>query len=144
MSIIDIPVSCLYSVLLDVDNYKDFLPWCKEAKILRKLNDCLEAQMTILFAGIEESYVSKVFFENKNPEDVTINIVSESDLFEFMHSSWRLQKVEDGTRATFEISLKLKNKILDKVVSVFFSKACNKVMQAFEARARTLHKTINK
>ncbi len=140
-TVMDMPVEHLYNVLLDVDHYKDFLPWCKDANVLRRFGSYLEAQMTISFATFEESYISQVFFEKHGEDVATINIASESDLFESMRSSWHLQRVVGGTEVTFEISLQFKNKILNKVASIFFLKACNKVMKAFEARAMTLYST---
>ncbi len=135
---LDMPLEHLYNVLIDVESYEEFLPWCSNIRVLKKIDGYMEAEMQIVFAGISKNYVSKIFFQKSKDEEAHISVISESDLFDTMHSSWHIKKIAHGSNITFEISMKLKNSVLDNIVSLFFSKARKKIMKAFELRARSM------
>ena len=57
----------LYDVVADVDSYRHFLPFCTASRVLRRSprkaeRDAqhLEAELSVGFMGLAESYVSKV------------------------------------------------------------------------------------
>ncbi|MEI6730919.1 MAG: type II toxin-antitoxin system RatA family toxin, partial [Pseudomonadota bacterium] len=53
----------LFDLVIDIEKYPQFLPWCRAARILEKHEDYLVAELIISFKHISESYVSKVTFK---------------------------------------------------------------------------------
>ncbi|KAG7196681.1 hypothetical protein KM043_016013 [Ampulex compressa] len=50
----------IYSVVADVQNYKEFVPFCKKSEVKHREKDFLKANLVIGFPPINESYTSKV------------------------------------------------------------------------------------
>ncbi|XP_017756077.1 PREDICTED: coenzyme Q-binding protein COQ10 homolog B, mitochondrial isoform X3 [Eufriesea mexicana] len=50
----------IFEVVADVENYKNFVPFCKKSDIIFKNDDMLKANLVIGFPPINESYTSKV------------------------------------------------------------------------------------
>lgn len=127
-------------IIMDVEQYPLFLPWCNEAKILTRNNDFVTAKLGIIFKGFSESYISKIKFDEAD-EQYCIFVEAISGPFEYLKNIWVIKKDEKLTKVDFSIDFKLKSKILDLVIGMVFSSATEKMILAFENRAREL---INK
>ena len=57
------------NVVLDINNYKDFLPWCKNSIIKKKIKganeDIIFADLQIGYKLFFDTYTSKVVFDKK-------------------------------------------------------------------------------
>jgi len=127
----------LYDIVIDVDSYKYFLPFCKSSQILRR-SDCgtlFDASLKIGVSNlpplnaIEEEYVSRVrhvqqVSRNDGKDEWIIEANSiRSNLFHGLSSSWQITLldkdvllVRDRDGPTTSTSLDGKNgKIMTKV-----------------------------
>ena len=63
------PKNDLIELVLDIDNYKEFLPWCKSSKILKidedSVKKIIHADLEIGYKLIADTYTSEVFFDKK-------------------------------------------------------------------------------
>lgn len=58
-----------------VDLYEDFLPWCQRSRIIRRNPDgSMDAELTIGFKFLVESYISHVELIRPSSIKVKINI----------------------------------------------------------------------
>ncbi|XP_020285389.1 coenzyme Q-binding protein COQ10 homolog B, mitochondrial isoform X4 [Pseudomyrmex gracilis] len=55
----------MFYVVADVENYKNFLPFCKKSEVTLKTEDFLKANLVIGFPPINESYTSKPRIEKQ-------------------------------------------------------------------------------
>lgn len=124
-------------IVIDIEKYPDFLPWCKKAKIIAKNDDFVTAELFLEFKGFTESYVSKVMtsFENNS---YCIEVVAISGPFKLLKNIWTIKQLDNGTKVDFSIDFVLKSRILDMIVGMVFSVAAEKMVGAFEARADEL------
>jgi coenzyme Q-binding protein COQ10 len=53
----------VYDVVADVDNYRKFVPWCTGSIVNVRKANYLEAELTVGFQLLSESYVSCVYLE---------------------------------------------------------------------------------
>jgi ribosome-associated toxin RatA of RatAB toxin-antitoxin module len=101
----------LFSIVTDVDSYKNFLPFCKDSKVLRR-SDCGTMFDAALVVGIsdippldrlEEEYISRVTQKNAQLEkDGHKEWIVEarsirSELFDSLSSRWRITEYVDTT-----------------------------------------------
>jgi coenzyme Q-binding protein COQ10 len=126
----------LYDLVLNIEDYPKFLPWCKAARILAKYDDYLEAELVISFKHIRETYVSKVSFDAMN---YVINVEMLRGPFHHLRNNWRFEPKQDGCMINFHIDFAFKNIILEKIIGVLFNKATQKMVAAFKARADELY-----
>ncbi len=52
----------LFDLVIDIERYPEFLPWCRAARILERGENRLLAELVVCFKHITESYVSEVTF----------------------------------------------------------------------------------
>lgn len=106
--ILAIPPQHLYNIILDVDSYSDFVPYCKSSQIIRrsKCDTMFDATLQIGFGGVDlfqEEYVSRVTkkihsihddnaSDNNSLEWVVTAKSIKSNLFHGLSSSWKLRE----------------------------------------------------
>ena len=137
--IISSGIQSIYDLVIDIESYPDFLPWCAHTRILEKSNDKIISEMVVSFSGITEKYTTKVTTQpvKKGCAKVEINMISGP--FKFLNSSWELHnKSHNTTLVEFQINFAFKSMLLEKLIGKVFSKACNKILHAFEERILTI------
>ncbi|MFQ3307368.1 MAG: coenzyme Q-binding protein COQ10 [Candidatus Midichloriaceae bacterium] len=121
-------------VVLKIEDYPKFLPWCKKAKIISHEEDKIIADLIISFKGINVKYRSLITIQ-KDASDVTIKTSSIEGPFKFLDSYWVLKKVaKEKTNIKFEIKFLLNSNILQKIMSKMMKHASNKILLSFEKR----------
>ena len=65
---LQVPADKLYGVVIDVDTYKSFLPFCASSTVTRRLGgDCFEAELLIGFEAFSAGYRSRVTHRPPEP-----------------------------------------------------------------------------
>lgn len=131
-------IADVYSMILDVDKYSEFLPWCSESTVLRSESDETLAELKIQYKGIGQCYTSLV--KHSICGDVaTINAAMVEGPFSYLNNEWSLKAIGDKeTEVKFYIDFEFKSSMLNKIMEIFFYSACQKMAAAFEERAETL------
>lgn len=126
-------------IILDIEKYPEFLPWCSQATILNRTENDITAELVITFKAFSESYISRI---NTSSDDgsYTINVEAIRGPFKKLTNSWSIKNSNNGCIINFFIDFEFKSMILDAVVGTFFSIATDKMINAFEARALYLSK----
>jgi len=127
-------------IILDIEKYPEFLPWCSEAKLLSQSEKELTAQLTISYKFFRETYTS-VVITTDTPEEYTINVEAISGPFKKLKNFWSIRKINNHCEVKFSIDFEFKSAILDAVIGTFFSMATNKMIKAFETRAYRISRT---
>lgn len=129
----------LYNLVLDIESYPEFIPWCKAARIISRKNDEIIAELVIEFKGFTEKYQSKI---TTNIQDKThiISVEAISGPFEHLSNIWKFTEENEQTKVDFFIDFKLKSFFLEQIIGIFFMKAAEKMIDAFEKRAEFFSK----
>jgi len=128
-------------IIMDIERYPEFLPWCQKARIISKSDDFLTAELCVEFKGFTESYVSKVTRNTKSGKHY-IEVVAISGPFKLLKNIWSIKQLDNGAEVDFSIDFEFKSRILDLVIGMVFSTATEKMIGAFEARADELSKIV--
>jgi coenzyme Q-binding protein COQ10 len=126
----------LYALVMDVEKYPEFIPWCRAARILSQHQDSFLAELVIAFKHIRESYVSRVKGELASHR---IAVVMERGPFHHLTNHWHFISQTDGCIIDFTIDFSFKNKILEKIIGALFTRATQKMVEAFTTRAEALY-----
>lgn len=127
----------IHSIIMDIENYPKFLPWCSSATILSQKEEYISAKLTIAFKSFSESYVSKVS-SRKIDGGYEVEAVAISGPFKHLKNIWQVKSLNNCSEVKFSIDFEFKSMILDMVIGVFFSTATEKMIAAFETRAKEL------
>ncbi len=125
-------------VILDVEKYPLFLPYCKNAQILKKNGDYFLAKMQVTYKNYSGSYISRVFSGEENDEYI-IKVDAVSGPFRHLNNIWTIKSVNNEAKVHFSIDFQFKSGILDKVIGLMFSRIAKKITNAFESRAGEIH-----
>ena len=128
----------LYNIVIDVESYPLFLPWCLSSKIISKVNkNNFDASLTVGYKAIDEKYTSRIeaVFSKK------IRSYAISGPFKSLDSNWAFNDINNNQcKVEFKIEYEFKSFFLDKVMGSLFKKATLKMLEAFEKRAFYLYK----
>ena len=131
------PAMLLYDVVADVESYPEFLPWCVAARIRELAGKKIVADMVIGFHGIRERFTSRVKFDQPG---LTIDVTYEDGPFKYLNNQWKFTDTENGhCHVEFFVEFEFRSRILSRLMDMLFHKAVQRMVSAFEARARELH-----
>ena len=130
--------SDLVKLVLKIDDYKNFLPWCINSKILTvdKNNEDLKitADLEIGFKTFKEIYTSKVIYDNKNSK---IEVTSIKGNIKKLLNIWEFEIIDKKScNVIFFIDIELKNPIVNIIFNKFFNYGFEKILNSFELRAK--------
>ncbi len=132
----------IYDLVMDVEKYREFLPWCKQARIVEILSkENLQADLLIDFKGFLEKYRSDVkHFKDENGVYV-VETRAINGPFQSLFSEWKIVNLgeEDSCEIEFFIEFSFKSFLLEKMIGVVFENAAQKMVKSFEDRALELY-----
>jgi coenzyme Q-binding protein COQ10 len=131
----------LIEMILDIEKYPDFVPWCMEGKINEKKISAdfieIKADLRVGKKFINEVYSSLVLYSRN--ED-TITVANISGPLKHLKNEWKFKEVNKKTQLIFSIDFELKNSFLNMVMKNSFDFGLDKITNAFENRANKLFK----
>ncbi|MAJ85769.1 MAG: ubiquinone-binding protein [Candidatus Pelagibacter sp.] len=131
----------LIDLVLDIEKYPEFVPWCLEGKIHNKKEskDLIEikADLKVGKKFLNETYTSLVLYYKEKDKIQVTNI---DGPLTHLKNEWKFKEINNSTQLEFEIDFELKNNILNTIMKKSFNLGLNKIADAFEKRANELYK----
>ena len=130
----------LIELVLDIEKYPEFVPFCFDAKIYENKKDGdlqkIIADLTIGKGPFKDTYKSDVAFNKKTDSIYVKNIEGPLN---HLTNNWTFSDKNNGiTEVTFDIDFEIKNKFLNSLMVVSFQFGLEKIADAFQKRAEEL------
>ena len=129
----------LINMVLDIEKYPEFVPWCLDSKVYEKKDkgDTIEiiADLTIGKSFFKETYKSFVTY-NKSTD--TIYVTNIEGPLKHLENKWFFKDLGDSSEVEFQVDFELKNKILNLLMNKSFDLGLIKIADAFQKRADEL------
>ena len=126
----------LIEMVLDIEKYPEFVPWCLDGKIHDKIDkgDTIEikADLTIGKSFFKDTYKSFVIY-NKSAD--SIHVTNIDGPLKHLENEWFFRQDGDSSEVEFNVDFELKNKILNVLMIKSFNLGLKKIADAFEKRA---------
>ena len=139
--LIQIEKKNLIDLVLDLDKYPNFIPYCINSKVYErnvKGEDIyIIADLTIGKGIFKDTYKSDVRFNKK--ED-TIYVTNIDGPLKYLENRWYFNQKGNMTEVSFDVDFELKNKFLNILMTKSFTYGLNKIADAFQKRAEELFK----
>jgi len=131
----------IFNLVMDIEKYPQFLPWCKNAKIIKILSpNLLHASLTVNFKGILQKYLSQVTWQENN-NNYAINIEAIEGPFKKMTSHWKINNLASNQcLVDFAIEFEFSSILLQKLIGSLFGYASEKMINSFDERAKIIYK----
>ena len=128
----------LAELVLKINDYKFFLPWCINSKILtidkNKRDLKIIADLEIGFKSFREIYTSEVIYNN---QDSKIEVTSINGNIKKLLNIWEFEEIDKNScNVIFFIDIELKNPIINILFNKFFNYGFEKILNSFEQRAK--------
>ena len=136
-------ISCskkdLINMVLDIEKYPEFVPWCLDSKVYEKKDkgDTVEiiADLTIGKSFFKETYKSFVIY-SKSAD--TIYVTCMEGPLKHLENKWFFKDLGEASQVEFQIDFELKNKMLNLFMNKSFDLGLIKIADAFQKRADEL------
>ena len=133
----------LIEMVLDIERYPEFVPWCLEGKIHEKKDkgDVIEikADLTIGKSFFRDTYKSFIIY---NKSEDSIHVTNINGPLKHLENNWFFRQDGDSSEVEFHVDFELKNKILNVLMIKSFDLGLKKIADAFEKRAIQLFEKI--
>ena len=131
----------LIAMVLDIEKYPEFVPWCIEGRVHHKN----ESEDLITFNGdlkvgksfLNETFFSQVLYYKEKDKIIVTNL---NGPLKYLKNEWTFKEINNATQLEFFIDFELNNPILNAIMKKSFKLGLNKIAKSFEERAVTLYK----
>ncbi len=128
-------------MILDIERYPEFVPWCINGKIINFIDKGevveITATLTIGKSFFNKTYKSFVIYDKLLD---TIQVTNIGGPLKHLNNKWVFKEVKKGCEVEFYINFELKNKALNLLMLKSFNLGLKKIVDAFSQRASTLFK----
>jgi len=132
----------LISMVLDIEKYPEFIPWCINAKVYKTKDEGdiikITADLTIGKSFFYETYKSFVIY-NKSKDSILVTNIDGP--LKHLENKWFFKELGSSCEIEFYIDFELKNKDLNLLMTKSFNIGLHKIASAFEKRAIDLFKS---
>jgi len=132
----------LINLVLDIENYPNFIPYCLDAKVYEKKEErnliSIIADLTIGKGPFKATYKSDVKFDKDTD---TIQVTNIEGPLKYLKNKWFFLEKGRSTEIYFDIDFEIENKFLNIVMSKSFQYGLDKIADSFQKRANDLFKS---
>ena len=131
----------LINLVLDIESYPSFIPYCLNSKIFEKKENediiSITADLTIGKGPFKATYKSDVkYYKNKD----TIHVTNIEGPLKHLDNKWTFIEKKNNTEISFDIDFEIENKFLNIVMSKSFQYGLDRIADSFQKRANDLFK----
>ncbi len=129
----------LIDLVLDIEKYPEFVPFCVGAKVYEKKEKSnlllIVADLTIGKGPFKDTYKSDVKYNKKEDSIFVTNL---DGPLKHLENMWQFKQKNNITEVSFEVDFELKNEFLNLVMTKSFQFALDRIAEAFQKRAEDL------
>ena len=129
----------LIDLVLDIEKYPQFVPFCLNSKIYEKKEKggllFIIADLTIGKGPFKDTYKSDVQYNKK--ED-SIYVTNLDGPLKHLENKWYFKEENNVTEVSFDVDFELKNHFLNIIMTKSFQFGLAKIADAFQKRADEL------
>ena len=135
--IINHPAKKLFDIVIDIESYPEYIPWCTRMVVNEKKNNEILADMYVQYKFIvSQKFGSHVKFDRDKLKIETKYI--EGPLKD-LTTNWKFEEINSSkSKIIFNVNFEFKNFIHQKVAETFYPLIENKMIQSFKKRANSI------
>lgn len=126
----------MYQLVLDIESYPQFLPWCQSASVAAQDDSRQTATLTMDRRMRGTSFTTR----NRLEENQAIHMQLVEGPFRRFGGAWHFKALdEQACRVELEMNFEFNSRVLAVVLGPAFSKICDTMVAAFVKRANQVH-----
>ena len=125
------PINEVFYLLSDIEQYQNFLPFCKSSEIIEIKKDYIIAKLTLDFFGIKNYFITKNIY--KRNESIIMDM--QDGPFKSFLAVWKFENITDqSTRLSFKMDYELSNPLLEFAFKKNLNSVSNLIVNAFKEK----------
>jgi ribosome-associated toxin RatA of RatAB toxin-antitoxin module len=131
----------MFDLVVGVEAYPAFLPWCQSAEVLEQHDDGVIARLGLSYMGVRQSFTTRN--HNVDAESVKLQLIDGP--FSLLDGHWQFKPLgapgvgPAGCKIEFDLRYDFSSKALEAVVSPVFDRVANTFVDSFVRRAETVY-----
>lgn len=122
----------MFSLVDDVEAYPQFLPWCKNARVLSRNEDEVRASLELARGGFEKSFTTR----NRLQKNKMIEMRLVEGPFRHLDGFWRFEALgESACKVSLDLDFEFANKLVGMAMGPLFNQITNTLVDSFCERA---------
>ncbi len=123
----------MYALVVDIESYPRFLPWCKKTQVIYSNVDEVRATIHLSKRGINTSFTTR----NRMQKDKMIEMRLMEGPFHRLQGFWRFEPLEElACRVSLDLEFEISNLLLRMTIGPLFNQITNSLVDAFILRAK--------
>ena len=127
----------LFNIVIDIESYPEYIPWCTKMIINKRNNNEIFADMYVNYKFIlAQKFGSHVQFDRNN---LTIETSYIEGPLKDLTTKWKFKEINRKTsKIFFNVNFEFKNFIHQKLAETFYPLIENKMIDSFKKRADSI------
>ena len=125
----------MYDLVNDVDNYKVFIPYCSDSKVLSQSENSMVAYLTFSLGPMQQTFTT----ENTLTPNSRIDLKLQSGPFKSLSGYWSFKPVGQGTAIEMDIKFDIIASAAGWVIKPILHSTIDKLVDTFTKRAQVVY-----
>ena len=132
--IINHPAKRLFEIVIDIESYPEYIPWCTRMVVSERKNNEIFADMYVQYKFIlTQKFGSHVIFNSK---ELTIETKYIEGPLKDLTTNWKFEEINSNkSKIIFNVNFEFRNFIHQKIAETFYPLIENKMIKSFKERA---------
>ncbi|MEO7116455.1 MAG: type II toxin-antitoxin system RatA family toxin [Caldimonas sp.] len=135
----------LYQLVVDIEQYPQFLPWCERAEVLSRDEQGQTARLHLAYAGVRQAFTTR----NVQTADRSVRVGLVDGPFSLLDGLWQFVPLPlptgegstgiDACKIEFELRYQFANAVLELAISPVFDRIADTLVDSFVRRAEQVY-----
>lgn len=126
----------MFDIVLDVERYPQFLPWCSDSRVIELSDGHQLAELELARAGMSQRFTTRN--ELRRPENITLSLVEGP--FRRLSGEWRFRSLGDaGCKVELHLGFEMEGRLQRAALGQLWRMAADRMVDAFCERAEKLY-----
>lgn len=126
----------MFALVNDIERYPEFLPWCRQARVLSRDGERVQASLTVAKGPLHYQFSTA----NTLQPDTRIDMQLLEGPFRSLHGVWRFVPIPGGgCQVDLALEFEFHNRILHRTMGRLFEEIAGTLVDAFCRRAHASH-----
>lgn len=126
----------MFDLVADVENYKSFLPWCSDSRLVSRCEHELCGEIEVSRLGITQKFSTC----NKLDPPGRMGIALHEGPFRKLHGEWQFIALrEDACKVVLMLEFEFSGRLIEAAFGRVFHQVANSLVESFVERAREVY-----
>lgn len=135
-ALVPFSAQAMFDLVAGVENYKDFLPWCSDSRLVSRAEHELCGWIQVSRLGITQSFTTCNRIDPPGRMDISLK----EGPFKRLHGEWQFVALqENACKVMLRMEFEFSGRLIDAAFGRVFHQVANSLVESFVKRAREVY-----